>query len=136
MGMDPLTMSPLMMAAGVGGGLGAVSAVNAPKAAKQQLALQQSRDDLALAEQRKSKQDNLQATLARQANHFAAAGADPASGSALSLARAAESDTTADLSLLDVRSLLAKQQRALARNASAEVQSLLKAGQQGFQSWI
>lgn len=136
MGMDPLTMSPLLMAAGVGGSLGAVSAVNAPKAAKQQMALQQSRDDLALAEQRKSKQDNLQATLARQANHFAASGADPGSGSALSLARAAESDTAQDLSLLDMTSLLAKQQRALSRNPLGEMQSLLKIGQQGLQSWF
>ncbi len=136
MGMDPLTMSPLMMAAGVGGGLGAVSAVNAPKATRQQMALQQSRDDLALAEQRKAKQDGLQATLARQANHFAAAGADPASGSALSLARAAETDTAQDLSLLDVSSLLAKQQRALTRNPLGEARSLLRAGQQGLQSWL
>lgn len=136
MGMDPLTMSPLMMAAGVGGGLGAVSAANAPAVAKQQLALQQSRDDLALAQQRQSKQESLQATLARQANHFAAAGADPASGSALSLAQGAERDTAQDLSLLDVGSLLAKQQRALSRNPLGEMQSLLRFGQQGLQSWI
>lgn len=136
MGMDPLTMSPLLMAAGVGGGLGAVSAAKAPAAAKQQYALQQSRDDLALAQQRQTKQEQLQATLARQANHFAAAGADPNSGSALSLAQGAESDAQRELSLLDVGSLLAKQQRALSRNPLGEMQSLLRLGQQGMQSWM
>lgn len=136
MGMDPLTMSPLLVAAGVGGGLGAVSAAKAPATAAKQLAAQQSRDDLALAEQRKAKQENLQATLARQANHFAAAGADPTSGSALRLARGAEADTAEDLSLLDMRSLMAKQQRALARDPLASAQSLLRLGQQGLQSWI
>lgn len=136
MGMDPLTMSPLMMAAGAGGSLAAVSAVKAPQAAKQQLALQQSRDDLALAQQRQAKQDALQKTLASQANHFAAAGADPASGSALSLAQSAESDTTRALSLLDMGSLLAKQQRALSRDPTAETRSLLRLGSQGLQGWI
>jgi len=136
MGMDPLTMSPLMMAAGVGGGLGAVSAVRAPATAAKQLALQESRDELALAQQRQAKQETLQATLARQANHFAAAGADPSSGSALSLARGAEADTAQDLSLLDMRSLLAKQQRALSRTPLANAQSLLRGGQQGLQGWL
>ena len=136
MGMDPLTMSPLMIAAGAGGTLGAVSAAKAPATAAKQLALQQSRDELALAEQRQTKQENLQATLARQANHFAAAGADPGSGSALSLARSAESDTARDLSLLDVSSLLAKQQRALNRDPLASAQSLLRIGQQGMKSWL
>lgn len=134
MGFDPLTMSPLVAAAGLGGGLSAVNLVRQPQVAKQQMALQESRADLALAEQQKAKADALQKTLARQNVHFAAAGADPSSGSALRLARAAEADTAQALSLLDAGALLAKQQRALSRNPLAETQSLLRFGSQGLQS--
>lgn len=131
MGLDPFTMSPLLMLGAAGGGLavanGASQAATSAKLAK----LQGAREDLGLAEQRRTQQDALQKTLARQNAGFAASGADPASGSALSLARAAEAESARSLSLLDADALL----RSVANGAgrrNAAAGSLLRLGNSGL----
>ena len=101
MGLDPFTGGALLLGAG---GLSRIAQQGA--ALGNQAQLQKSRDALELAERRRDQQDVLQTALAGQNVSFAASGADPASGSALGLAQAAERQSTRNLSLLDADAAL------------------------------
>lgn len=128
MGIDPLTLT---MGAGLlGAASGAASLVGQGNSIAAQGKQQTSRDDLALAEQRRAQQTALAKTLARQNVGFAARGADPTSGSALGLARAAESQAARNLSLIDADQALREQGRTGGGLSLAS--SLLNLGQSGL----
>lgn len=131
MGLDPFTMSPLLMLGAAGGGLSIANGASQAAASTKLAKLQSAREELGLAEQRRAQQDALQKTLARQNAGFAASGADPASGSALSLARSAEAQSARSLSLLDADALLRSTASGAARRNAAAT-SLLNLGNGGL----
>lgn len=115
MGMDPLSV-----------GVGAANLIGQRNLASAQAKQQKTRDALVLAERRRDQQSALEKTLASQNAGFAARGVDPASGSALGLARGAESRTARDLALIDADAAFREQSRE-----SALSSSLLNFGQSG-----
>lgn len=131
MGLDPFTMSPLLALGAVGGGLGVANGASQAATAAKVAKLQNSREELGLAEQRRNQQDALQRTLARQNAGFAASGTDPNSGSALGLARAAETASARTLSLLDADALLRSMAGGAGRK-TASAASLLSLGNAGL----
>jgi len=131
MGMDPLTLPAILSSSSVAGlGISTASALGQQQAVQQQAALQKSRDALQLAEQERSREEELEKTLSRQNAWFAASGTDATSGSALSVANAAVSDAQNDLSLIASGAALTDQARSLngALSSSSLARSLLSTG--------
>ncbi|MGE4528082.1 MAG: hypothetical protein AB7D00_06915 [Rhodospirillaceae bacterium] len=139
MGMIPL------LAGGAVGASGSALLGSGKQAgvAAQQLSLQKSRDALALAEQERAREKELENTLSRQNAWFAASGTDTSSGSALSVANAAVSDAEHDLAMIASGAALTDQTRSLQGSAMGETsttgilqQSLLKYGVGQAQSMV
>lgn len=118
MGMDPLSLGT--------GAFGVANLIGRSDAASAQAKQQKARDALDLAERRRDQQSALEKTLARQNAGFAAHGVDPTSGSALGLARGAESRTARDLALIDADAAFRDQSRETGLSSS-----LLNLGQSG-----
>ncbi|WP_337997156.1 hypothetical protein [Oleispirillum naphthae] len=137
-------MVPLLIGGAVGaGGTALLGTGTQSGMAAQQLSLQKSRDALALAEQERAREKELENTLSRQNAWFAASGADAASGSALSVANAAVSDAEHDLAMIASGAALtgearALQERALGASSTSGIlqQSLLKSGAGQAQSLV